>query len=74
MNAVEVIGLRKAYDGVEAVRGIDFELHAGEVFGGIFGIGGTEGWGTGDFMLRAPTAPGAGGSASFRRLASSIQT
>ena len=33
MNAVEVSGLRKAYDGVEAVRGIDFELRAGEVFG-----------------------------------------
>jgi ABC-2 type transport system ATP-binding protein len=33
MNAVEVTGLRKAYDGVEAVRGIDFELRAGEVFG-----------------------------------------
>ena len=26
MNAVEVSGLRKAYDGVEAVRGIDFQL------------------------------------------------
>jgi ABC-2 type transport system ATP-binding protein len=33
MNAVEVTGLRKAYDGVEAVRGIDFEIGAGEVFG-----------------------------------------
>jgi ABC-2 type transport system ATP-binding protein len=33
MNAVEVTGLRKSYDGVEAVRGIDFELRSGEVFG-----------------------------------------
>jgi ABC-2 type transport system ATP-binding protein len=33
MNAVEVRGLRKSYDGVEAVRGISFELRAGEVFG-----------------------------------------
>jgi ABC-2 type transport system ATP-binding protein len=33
MNAVEVRGLRKSYDGFEAVRGIDFELRAGEVFG-----------------------------------------
>jgi ABC-2 type transport system ATP-binding protein len=28
-----VSGLRKSYDGVEAVRGIDFEVAAGEVFG-----------------------------------------
>src|SRR5688500_7471921 len=33
MNAVEVHGLRKSYGGVEAVRGIDFELREGEVFG-----------------------------------------
>jgi ABC-2 type transport system ATP-binding protein len=33
MNAVEVKGLRKSYDGFEAVRGIDFELRSGEVFG-----------------------------------------
>jgi ABC-2 type transport system ATP-binding protein len=32
-NAVEVRGLRKSYDGVEAVRGIDFDLRSGEVFG-----------------------------------------
>ena len=31
--AVEVRGLRKAYDGVEAVRGIDFTIETGEVFG-----------------------------------------
>ena len=31
--AVEVRGLRKAYDGVEAVRGIDFAIETGEVFG-----------------------------------------
>jgi ABC-2 type transport system ATP-binding protein len=33
MQAVTVSGLSKAYDGVEAVRGIDFEIGAGEVFG-----------------------------------------
>ena len=33
MAAVEVRGLRKSYDGVEAVRGIDFEIATGEVFG-----------------------------------------
>ena len=32
-NAISVSGLRKAYNGVEAVRGIDFEVAAGEVFG-----------------------------------------
>jgi ABC-2 type transport system ATP-binding protein len=31
--AVEVRGLHKSYDGVEAVRGITFEIEAGEVFG-----------------------------------------
>ena len=33
MSAISVTGLRKSYDGVEAVRGIDFEVEAGEVFG-----------------------------------------
>jgi len=32
-NAVEVRELRKSYEGVEAVRGIGFEIRAGEVFG-----------------------------------------
>jgi ABC-2 type transport system ATP-binding protein len=32
-DAVEVRGLRKSYDGFEAVRGIDFEIRSGEVFG-----------------------------------------
>jgi ABC-2 type transport system ATP-binding protein len=31
--AVEVQGLRKSYDALEAVRGVDFEIGAGEVFG-----------------------------------------
>jgi ABC-2 type transport system ATP-binding protein len=31
--AIEVEGLRKAYDGFEAVRGIDFAVRRGEVFG-----------------------------------------
>jgi ABC-2 type transport system ATP-binding protein len=33
VGVVEVTELRKSYDGVEAVRGIDFEIGAGEVFG-----------------------------------------
>jgi ABC-2 type transport system ATP-binding protein len=33
MSAIEVRGLRKAYGGIEAVRGIDFDVRAGEVFG-----------------------------------------
>jgi ABC-2 type transport system ATP-binding protein len=32
-NAIEVIGLRKSFGEVEAVRGVDFEVPAGEVFG-----------------------------------------
>ena len=32
-HAIRVAGLRKSYDGVEAVRGIDFEVRYGEVFG-----------------------------------------
>jgi ABC-2 type transport system ATP-binding protein len=33
MNAIDVRDLRKSYDGVEAVRGISFEIGVGEVFG-----------------------------------------
>ena len=33
MNAIEVHGLRKAYGELEAVRGVDFEIREGEVFG-----------------------------------------
>ncbi len=32
-SAIYVRGLRKSYDRIEAVKGIDFEVHAGEVFG-----------------------------------------
>src|SRR5688500_5847847 len=32
-NAISLRGLRKSYGSVEAVRGIDFEVEAGEVFG-----------------------------------------
>jgi ABC-2 type transport system ATP-binding protein len=31
--AIRVAGLRKSYGGVEAVRGVDFEVRTGEVFG-----------------------------------------
>src|SRR5262245_51721112 len=33
MTAVAVTGLRKSYGSFEALRGIDFEIEAGEVFG-----------------------------------------
>ena len=33
MSAIEVSGLRKAYGDLEAVRGVDFSIEAGEVFG-----------------------------------------
>ena len=33
MSAISVRGLRKSYDGVEAVRGISFDVALGEVFG-----------------------------------------
>jgi ABC-2 type transport system ATP-binding protein len=33
VTAISVRGLRKSYDGVEAVRGIDFDVAEGEVFG-----------------------------------------
>jgi ABC-2 type transport system ATP-binding protein len=33
MPAIEISGLRKSYGGVEAVRGVDFAIETGEVFG-----------------------------------------
>src|SRR5215468_12636520 len=33
MSAIEVSGLRKAYGNLEAVRGVDFSIEEGEVFG-----------------------------------------
>jgi ABC-2 type transport system ATP-binding protein len=33
VNAISVRGLRKAYGGIEAVRGVDFDIEQGEVFG-----------------------------------------
>jgi ABC-2 type transport system ATP-binding protein len=33
VNAISVRGLRKSYDSLEAVRGVDFEIEEGEVFG-----------------------------------------
>ncbi len=33
MSAISVRGLRKSYGALEAVRGIDFDVAAGEVFG-----------------------------------------
>jgi ABC-2 type transport system ATP-binding protein len=33
VTAISVRGLRKSYNGVEAVRGVDFEIERGEVFG-----------------------------------------
>src|SRR5579862_4524754 len=33
MPAIEVSGLRKAYGNLEAVRGVDFTIETGEVFG-----------------------------------------
>jgi ABC-2 type transport system ATP-binding protein len=33
VSAITVQGLRKAYNGAEAIRGVDFEIERGEVFG-----------------------------------------
>jgi ABC-2 type transport system ATP-binding protein len=59
MNAIEVRGLRKIYPGgVEAVRGIDFEVAPGEVFG-LLGPNGA-GKSTTIGMLTTTVAPTAG--------------
>jgi ABC-2 type transport system ATP-binding protein len=59
MNAIEVRGLRKTYPGgVEAVRGIDFDVAQGEVFG-LLGPNGA-GKSTTIGMLTTTVAPTAG--------------
>ncbi len=59
MNAIEVAGLRKTYPGgVEAVRGIDFAVEPGEVFG-LLGPNGA-GKSTTIGMLTTTIAPTAG--------------
>ena len=59
MHAIEVIGLRKTYPGgVEAVKGIDFDVAAGEVFG-LLGPNGA-GKSTTIGMLTTTIAPTAG--------------
>src|SRR5438105_12848782 len=59
MNAIEVKALRKTYPGgVEAVKGIDFQVPAGEVFG-LLGPNGA-GKSTTIGMLTTTIAPTAG--------------
>src|SRR5439155_8222849 len=59
MNAIEVQGLRKTYPGgVEAVKGIDFEVAGGEAFG-LLGPNGA-GKSTTVGMLTTTIAPTAG--------------
>jgi ABC-2 type transport system ATP-binding protein len=59
MAAISVMGLRKTYpSGVEAVKGIDFEVDAGEVFG-LLGPNGA-GKSTTVGMLSTTVAPSAG--------------
>src|SRR5213075_127761 len=59
VNAIEVQGLRKTYPGgVEAVKGIDFEVAAGEVFG-LLGPNGA-GKSTTIGMLTTTVAPTSG--------------
>jgi ABC-2 type transport system ATP-binding protein len=41
VSAISVRGLRKSYGALEAVRGVDFDIETGEVFGllGPYGAG-----------------------------------
>ena len=50
LNAVQVEGLTYSYNGTEALRGIDFAVRTGEIFGLLGPNGG--GKTTADFMQR----------------------
>jgi ABC-2 type transport system ATP-binding protein len=61
-NAISVRGLRKRYGSLEAVRGISFEVHRGEIFGLI----GADGAGkTTTFQILAGVMEATGGAADI---------